>query len=174
MKLSFPFKRYAFPVRPELSPVNDDYMRVTEHWPFLADGVAFLVHIGFITDGQSVPWVFEPLAGDQFDWPDIAAALPHDAAYSGDLYDLDGQPVWLEPWQADRMARDIWMQVNESRVMPWLKWAVLRGYYGVRGRRKYVTFERFKERHPNGVKLTEYINKWNEEHNDAGRGQRIV
>ena len=55
---------------------------LAEDWSIEALGLRITILAGFPTDGASVPILLRRWAGHPFDWPRLAAALPHDWLYA--------------------------------------------------------------------------------------------
>lgn len=50
-------------------------------------GEIFTVKKGFISDGMSIPWLFQPLIGNPFEPPFVYAAIVHDWYYRTQIID---------------------------------------------------------------------------------------
>lgn len=63
---------------------------LAEDWSIRIFFLRITIRAGFMTDGASVPILLQRWAGHPFDWPRLAAALPHDW-----LYASHAVPRWI-------------------------------------------------------------------------------
>lgn len=118
-------RRFALMQELHFHRTNGDFCRI----PLLVrDGVA----LGLTTDGKSVPWILEPIAGDEWD-ECAAAALLHDGLYRlrfvltrGHVRQIDQHEAdtildeGLEALRVDRAKRAV---IAEGlRIGGWTKW----------------------------------------------------
>jgi hypothetical protein len=129
---------------------------VSSPYSVLWRGSIWTVPRGFKTDGSSIPALLWPWLGAKFDYANAQAGALHDAAYEGKLF-KDGKPEWMPPMLAHAMWREVRTCLLQAEAGPimrrrfwiqgWLCWFALVAFYVVWGKRMYVPFTTWRERH---------------------------
>lgn len=105
---------------PEIAPVMRGQMwRLEEDWAVEIDDHAFIVPLGEVFDGASIPRFLWRVCGHPMQQPRLPIAIFHDAAYSARFPSLTRA-------EADRLYRDGVIAVGVPKWKAYVEWAALR------------------------------------------------
>ena len=115
-------------------------------------------------DGSSVPPILSIALGQKLDWANACAGTVHDALWDG-VAEVKVRGRWVPVWFSPEEADDFYQAAHRHMKRPgiaaidWLGvraasiFDMVRGWF-YRGPR-FVTWDQFSQRYPNGVKLSE-------------------
>lgn len=108
---------------PTFTLTADGRLELVHDWKIMYRGERYLISMGFVTDGASIPAWLQWLCGSPWEAPRLYAALVHDFLYSG------GDPEATRA-DADDLFRDLQISLGVPRWKAYVEWAALRLFGG--------------------------------------------